>query len=103
MSTENEKKIVEFLYSEHDGGLAMTLVGLMRPRLGILKGNPLGVSKRVIKTNTAEEAGAVDTTAAAVMLLLSPGMEYTLNGAWARSWTNWRTRARPCSPSSWSH
>ena len=81
MSTENEKNNVEFLYTEYDSKeLVGELVRLMRPRLGILKGNPLGVSKRAITPNTVEDAGAVDATAAAVVLLLSPGLEYALGG-----------------------
>ena len=82
MSTENEKKIVEFLYSEHESEELVTeLVRLMRPRLGILKGNPLGVSKRAITPTAMENTGAaVDSTAAAVALLLSPGLEYALGG-----------------------
>lgn len=82
MSTENEKKIVEFLYSEHDSKeLVTNLVRLMKPRLGLLKGNPLGVSSGIITPTTMEDTGAaVDAGTAAFALLLSPGLEYALGG-----------------------
>lgn len=80
MSTENGQGIVEFLYTEYDSEeLVGELVRLMRPRLGILKGNPLGVATRII-TPGVEDTGAVGDGTAAVVLLLSPGMEYALGG-----------------------
>lgn len=80
MSTENRKNNVEFLHSEHESEeLAKMLVGLMRPRLGILKDTPLRVSTRIIMPNM-EGTGAVDAAAAVVVLLLSPGLEYALGG-----------------------
>lgn len=82
MSTENEKRSVRFLYSEYDSEeIVANLVRLMRPRLGILKNNPLGVSTSVVTPSTVEDTGAVvDEGTDAVVLLLSPGLEYALGG-----------------------
>ena len=79
MSAENRRN-VKFLYTEYDSEeLVTNLVRLMKPRLGLLKGNPLGVSTRII-TPSMEGTGAVDAGTTAFVLLLSPGLEYTLNG-----------------------
>lgn len=79
MSTENRRN-VEFLYTDDSEELVTNLVRLMKPRLGILKGNPLNVSVGVVTPNTVENTGVVDSGTVAFAILLSPSMEYALGG-----------------------